>query len=206
MDIQQRSLWPGSPAMAAAVVLVSVLALLAAGPPAIAQGGTAAAAPVVPAAAPASALAAPAALQIKPVVSINVLMVKFVDQAADAIWTAAVRAPKNQCEWEQVEYRATQLATTGTLLKIGGTGPKDMQWRNSAGWAAFADNMTGFALQAARAAASKDMPTLSAVGDKLILNCEACHRAFKPELPTQGIATHLAHTSPSAEGLISTCK
>ena len=59
--------------------------------------------------------------QIYPPVSINVLMVMFVDQAADAIWAAAVYPPKGKCEWEQVEYRATELATTGTLLRLGGT-------------------------------------------------------------------------------------
>jgi hypothetical protein len=181
--------------------VIAALATLMTGAPALAQPGTAAAAPVTPPVA-----SAPAATPIKPVVSINVLMVKFVDQAADAIWTAAVKPPKNACEWEQVEYRATQLATTGTLLKVGGTGPKDLQWRNSPGWAAYAEHMSDYALQAARAAASKDLPALKAVGDQLILNCEACHRAFKPDIPTQGIATHLAHTSPSAEGLISTCR
>jgi hypothetical protein len=199
MQTQQHTARAGSPGTAAILGLTGLLAL-GAGCPAIAQQGTAAAAPVTPIAAP-----PPAAEQIKPVVSINVLMVKFVDQAADAIWTAAVKPPKNQCEWEQVEYRATQLATTGTLLKLGGTGPKDMQWRNTKGWSTFADHMTDYALEAARAATKKDLPALKAVGDKLILNCEACHRAFKPELPTQGIATHLAHTSPSAEGLITTC-
>jgi hypothetical protein len=168
--------------------VLAALAVLMAGTPALAQQGT------------------PAAAPIRPVVSVNVLMVKFVDQAADAIWTAAVKPPKSACEWEQVEYRATQLATTGTLLKVGGTGPKDMLWRDSPGWAAFADHMTDYALQAAQAATRKDLPALKAVGDKLILNCEACHRAFKPEIPTQGIATHLAHTSRSAEGLITTCR
>jgi hypothetical protein len=204
MNIQQGRRRPHRPGIGAArSLLLRTAALLAIAGPAMPQQGAAVAAPVVP---PATSAAAPAAAPIKPVVSINVLMVKFVDQAADAIWTAAVKPPKNQCEWEQVEYRATQLATTGTLLKLGGTGDKDMQWRNSAGWAGFADNMSAFALQAAQAAAAKDLPTLRTLGDKLILNCEACHRAFKPELPTQGIATHLAHASPSAEGLITTCR
>ena len=186
MDGQQRGRRPGAIRGASAAGCAAVLVLLGAGPPAIAQQ-------------------ADAATPIKPVVSVNVLMVKFVDQAADAIWTAAVKPPKNACEWEQVEYRAPQLATTGTLLKLGGIGPMDMQWRNSSRWAPFADHMTDFALRAAQAAANQDLPTLKSVGDQLILNCEACHRAFKPAIPTQGIATHLAHTSPSTEGLITTC-
>ncbi len=187
MDRQQGGRRQGGIPVASATGCVAALVLVFAGPPASAQQ-------------------AGAPTPIKPVVSVNVLMVKFVDQAADAIWTAAVKPPKNACEWEQVEYRATQLATTGTLLKVGGIGPMDMQWRNSSGWSPFADRMTDFALRAAQAAANHDLPALKTVGDQLILNCEACHRAFKPAIPTQGIATHLAHTSPSTEGLITTCQ
>jgi hypothetical protein len=150
--------------------------------------------------APPQAASSPTIPPIKPAISYNVLMVKFVDQAADAIWTAAVKPPKSDSDWEQVEYRATQLATTGTLLRVGGLGPMDMQWRNSPNWAPFADKMTAYALVAAQAAHNKDLPGIKAAGDNLILNCEACHRAFKPELPTQGIATHLSHAVVSAEG------
>jgi hypothetical protein len=142
---------------------------------------------------------APSMAAIKPVISYNVLMVKFVDQAADVIWTAAVKPPKNDAEWEQVEYHATQLATTGTILQVGGLGPRDMEWRNSPTWSVFADKMTAFALAAAQAARKKDVAGVKRAGDGLILNCEGCHRAFKPEIPTQGIATHLSHAViPSA--------
>lgn len=147
--------------------------------------------------------AAPAA--IKPAVSFNVLMVMFVDQAADAIWTAAVYPPKKNCEWEQVEYRATQLATTGTLLQVGGTGQRDMEWRSLPGWAPFANNMTQIALAAAEAARKKDVSAIKMAGDQLIDNCEGCHKTFKPALPTQGIATHLTHAIPLAKRLRIQC-
>jgi len=147
-----------------------------------------------------------AAAQIKPVISVNALMVKFVDQAADTIWTAAVHPPKRECEWQQVEYRATQLATTGTLLRVGGTGPLDMQWRDSPRWAPFADKMTALALAAAQAAREKNVAAIKTDGDALILNCEACHRAFKPEIPSQNIVTHLSHAVPLAEDLPPNCR
>jgi Cytochrome C' len=148
---------------------------------------------------------ATAPAEIKPAVSFNVLMVMFVDQAADAIWTAAVYPPKKNCEWEQVEYRATQLATTGTLLRVGGTGPRDMEWRSLSGWAPFADNMTQIALAAAQAARKKDVAKIKTAGDRLIDNCEGCHKTFKPDLPTQGIATHLTHATPLAKRLKIQC-
>ena len=154
------------------------------------------------AAQPAAVVAAP----IKPVISVNVLMVKFVDQAADAIWTAAVHPPGRACEWQQVEYRAIQLATTGTLLRVGGTGPLDMQWRDSPRWAFFADRMSSLALAGAQAARDKDVGAMSKVGDELILNCEACHRQFKPGIPTQNINTHLSHAVPLAEDLPPNCR
>jgi hypothetical protein len=150
----------------------------------------------------ATAIAAP----IKPVISVNVLMVKFVDQAADAIWTAAVHPPKRACEWQQVEYRATQLATTGTLLRVGGTGPLDTQWSDSPRWTFFADKMSSLALTAAQAARDKDVAAMSKVGDALIQNCEACHRQFKPEIPTQNISTQLSHAVPLAEDLPPNCR
>jgi hypothetical protein len=155
---------------------------------------------------PAAPAASPPAGDIQPVISINALMVKFVDQAADVIWSAAVDPPKRTCEWDQVEFRATQLATTGTLLRVGGTGPLDMQWRNSPNWAPYADNMTRIALQAARAATNRNIVALKKAGNALVLNCEACHRQFKPAIPTQNILTHLSHAVPLAEDLPPNCR
>jgi hypothetical protein len=138
---------------------------------------------------------------IKPVISINLLMVDFVDQAADAIWTGAANPPKRACEWQEVEYRATQLATTGTLLRLGGTGSLDNTWKDAPAWGPYAERMTQLALDAASAARAKNLNRLKQVGDQLVVNCEACHRAFKPEIPTQGIATHLSHARPLSSGV-----
>lgn len=150
-------------------------------------------APAPEAAAPAADTTASAstAPPIKPAISFNVLMVKFVDQAADPVWTAAVEPPKSDAEWETVEYHATQLAVTGTLMRVGGTGPMDMEWTNSPGWASFTDKMTEGALAAVQAAKAKNVAALQKAGDDIVLNCEGCHREFKLELPTEGLATHL---------------
>jgi hypothetical protein len=142
---------------------------------------------------------------IKPAISINEMMVAFVDQAADAIWTAAASPPKKACEWQQVEYHAIQLATSGTLLRVGGTGTLDMQWKDAPRWAPLADKMTDLALAAARAAKTKNVAELKKVGDELILNCEGCHRAFKPEVPTQNILTHLSHAESRSKLLPFDC-
>ena len=132
------------------------------------------------------------AAQIEPAISFNTLMVKFVDQAADPIWNAAVTPPKTDAEWEQLEFHAIQLATTGTLMRVGGTGSMDMEWASAPDWAPFTDKMTQASLAAAQAARNKDIGGIQAAGDEIVLNCEGCHRAFKLELPTEGLATHLA--------------
>jgi hypothetical protein len=47
--------------------------------------------------------------------------------------------------------------------------------------------MTQHALAAAQAVAAKnrDLAAIKTLGDKLVINCEGSHRAFKPDLPTQ---------------------
>jgi hypothetical protein len=159
---------------------------------------------VIAAPEPAATASATAPAPIKPAISFNVLMVKFVDQAADPIWEAAVNPPKTDAEWEQVEYHATQLATTGTLMRVGGTGPMDAEWTASPGWSAFTDRMTDAALSAAQAARDKDVAAIQQAGDEIVLNCEGCHREFKLDLPTEGLATHLTRgildEKPSAAG------
>jgi hypothetical protein len=81
-----------------------------------------------------------------------------------------------------------------------------MQWRDAPRWTVFADKMSSLALAAAQAARDKDVGAMSKVGDELILNCEACHRQFKPEIPTQNISTHLSHAVPLAEDLPPNCR
>ncbi len=157
---------------------------------ALAGGVAAAAEPPTPAP-EAAAKASP----IKPVTTFNILMVQFVDQAADAIWDAGVSPPKANCAWEQVEYHAIQLATTGTLLRVGGTGPLDNQWAAKPRFGLLADRMTDYALDAAKAAREKNAKALKIAGDNLVANCETCHRNFKPDIPTQNITTHLSHAN-----------
>jgi hypothetical protein len=163
------------------------LATLTAGIAAAAEPPTAAAEPVAAAPAP-----------VKPVTTFNILMVQFVDQAADAIWDAGVTPPKANCAWEQVEYHAIQLATTGTLLRVGGTGPLDAKWAATPRFGLLADRMSDYALDAAKAAREKNAKALKIAGDNLVANCETCHRNFKPDIPTQNITTRLSHANSKA--------
>jgi len=169
--------------------------LLAAGLALAALASSSAAAAEPPVAAPQPAAAA---TPIKPVTTFNVLMVQFVDQAADAIWDAGATPPKSNCAWEQVENHAIQLATTGTLLRVGGTGPLDAKWAATPRFGLLADRMSDYAMDAAKAARERNAKALKIAGDNLVANCETCHRNFKPDIPTQNITTHLSHANPKA--------
>ena len=74
--------------------------------------------------------AAPRASMIKPVATVQDLMLALVDPNADAIFGAVAttisirgtetKAPKNDNEWAVVRNHALTLVETGNLLKIGG--------------------------------------------------------------------------------------
>ena len=145
------------------------------------------------------------AAQIKPAISFNILMVKFVDQAADPIWNAAVTPPKTDAEWEadRVPRHAAGRDRYADARRAA-RAPMDMEWTNCAGLGVLHRQDDGGALAAAQAARNKDVAALQTAGDDIVLNCEGCHREFKLELPTEGLATHLTRgiivEEPKAEG------
>lgn len=140
-------------------------------------------------------LAAPSraaeAAKIEMPVSINSVMVTFIDHAAHHIWDYGVMERQiTDDEWRIVEYYAIQLAAAGPLLALGGSGELDNGWVLSPLWTDHARTMTSTAQQAIQAARDHDQPMLLAAGNNLTDSCEGCHEAFKPELPTEGF-THM---------------
>jgi cytochrome c553 len=51
----------------------------------------------------------------------------------------------------------------------------------------YAKELADEGIAAWEAAKKKDKQALSDVGDKLVTTCENCHKAYKPEVPTEGI-------------------
>ena len=148
--------------------------------------------PAPPAAAPSAA--APAAF--RPVVSVNALMVGWIDDAAHVVWDVEKEgmAPKNDREWVNLEDHAIQLAAAGTLIELGGTGVADPGWITQRGWKENAEKMTVAALELRDAATRHDLKQVTEANGKLVESCEACHDAFKPELPSEGIAHQIQHS------------
>lgn len=121
-------------------------------------------------------------------VSVNAIMVTFVDHAAHHIWDyGSMQREMADEEWRIVEYYAIQLAAAGPTLTLGGTGEFDNAWAASPQWATHARNMSTIAQQAIVAAQDHDKALLQAVGNDLTDSCEGCHDLFKPDLPSEGI-------------------
>jgi hypothetical protein len=123
-------------------------------------------------------------------VSINALMVTLIDHSAHYIWDYGNLLGERDLrdrEWQIVEYYAVQLAAAGPLLTLGGSGKMDETWSANPDWIEHAGELTETAKAVLIASRSKDHPALLEAGNKLVETCVACHNAFKPSVPTEGI-------------------
>jgi hypothetical protein len=121
-------------------------------------------------------------------ISINAVMVSFVDQAAHEIWDGGNQdRDLTDREWLLIEQHSLQLAAAGTVISLGGTGPADRGWALSPAWQDWSRKLGVIALEAKQAVDAKSKVALRDAGDKLTDTCESCHKIFKPDLPTEGI-------------------
>jgi cytochrome c556 len=131
----------------------------------------------------------------KPEVSINAVMVGLVDHAAHNLWDVERpgRAPKTDAAWMTVQEHAVQIAAAGPAIGVGGTGPTDTAWVKTPSWHVHAQRMSDAGVAALNAAKDKNLEALVAANGQLVETCEACHKEFKPDLPTEGIVHSHAH-------------
>jgi cytochrome c556 len=140
---------------------------------------------------PAAVAAAPT-----PVLSFNELMVTMVDNAGHVLWDAEKDefAPRNDADWMELQNHATQVAAASTLIQVAGTGPTDAVWARDPRWREFSQTMAEAAMSGRRAATQKNLKGVVAANTALVQSCEGCHDAFKPDLPTEGIAHQRPHS------------
>jgi len=145
---------------------------------------------------PAAAAPPPAEPAVTLPVSYNALMVTMIDNAGHVLWDIEKEgfAPKNDADWVELEDHATQLAAAGSLLQLKGTGPADAGWLTQVGWKSNAEAMAAAAMAAHAAAKGRDKEALIKANGELVASCEGCHKAFKPDLPTEGIAHQRPHS------------
>ncbi len=138
----------------------------------------------------------PPAPAFAPRLSINTLMVTMIDNAGHVLWDVEKKGfePKNEADWLEIEDHATQLAAASSLIQMGGTGPADPGWVRQVGWSTNAQAMGDAALAALAAAKGRDLPALVKANGDLVTSCEGCHKAFKPDLPTEGALHQRPHS------------
>lgn len=130
-----------------------------------------------------------------PEVSINAVMVALVDHAGHNLWDVEKpgNAPKTDADWNTVEEHAVQIIAAGPAITVGGTGPRDAGWVASPAWRTHAQKMSDAGAAALAAVQGKNFDALVAANGQLVESCEACHKEFKPDLPSEGIVHTHAH-------------
>jgi cytochrome c553 len=129
-------------------------------------------------------------------ISYNELMVRWIDNASHVLWDTEKPgfSPKNDADWLEVEDHAVQLAAAGTLIQLPGTGVSDAIWAKAEGWQTNAKAMAEAGKAAQTAAQARNLAALVDANGQLVATCEGCHKAFKPELPTEGVAHQRPHS------------
>lgn len=122
-------------------------------------------------------------------ISMNAVMVSLVDHASHAIWDVAdkKKAPRSEQDWTELEHHALQLAALGTVITLPGTGVGDKTWTQAEEWKKYSKELSDIGLAAVNAARKKDLAGVLAAGDQLVVNCEGCHKAYKPDMPSEGV-------------------
>jgi cytochrome c556 len=67
-------------------------------------------------------------------------------------------------------------------------------WVAEDGWRTNAQLMSEAGRSAFAAARDRNLPALVEANGKLVATCEGCHKQFKPELPSEGIAHQRPHS------------
>jgi hypothetical protein len=128
--------------------------------------------------------------------SINELMVAWVDNASHVMWDVEKPgfAPRNDADWIELEDHATQLMAAGAVIQAGGTGPMDAVWVRSDQWQTEANALGNAGRAALAAAKARDLPGVIEANGSLTTSCENCHMIFKPDAPSEGILHQTPHS------------
>jgi len=129
-------------------------------------------------------------------VSLNEVMVALVNHAADPIWAATWNNPESDRDWRELERLAYQIQIGGALMQYPGTGPLDAQWVADERWMEWSSQMSRDGQRAVNALRSRDMDLIFDAGSRLVETCEACHTAFRPDIPTMGMFGELSQLPP----------
>lgn len=133
-----------------------------------------------------------AAVAISAPLSINELMVMIVDIPGERLWDVEKegRRPVTDEQWYQLENHAVELIGAATLIRLGGTGPQDTAWVSDPAWQATSEQLVMAAQHARTAAKARNFEDLVVANGEIVDACEACHKVFKPDIPTGRLFLH----------------
>jgi hypothetical protein len=129
-------------------------------------------------------------------VSLNEVMVALINSAADPIWAATWNEPQSERDWRELERLAYQIQIGGHMLQFPGDGPLDQEWVSDPRWVEHSQQLSRDGRRAVNAVRSRDRDLMDSAGGYLVETCEACHRDFRPDLPTMGMFGELSPLPP----------
>ena len=111
---------------------------------------------------------------LKPVGTVEELMVQIVYPYSDAVFYITTRIPDSDHAWVELQAKTLALAESANLLMMPGRARDQDRWMKDskllldAGTAAF------------RAAKRKDVEALDALSEELLTACITCHQDYRP--------------------------
>ena len=108
------------------------------------------------------------------VATVKDVMQGMTKHASDYIWRADDPGD-DDAGWENIRLQAIMLAESGNLLQLGGRTHTGETWPREAA------AMTNAAVEAGRAAGSKDFDRLFEAGGLIYESCAACHEEYLPK-------------------------
>ena len=123
-------------------------------------------------------------------VSVLEVMRASVQIPADGVWGAAGGDKLSDDQWLLAEQDTTNLVAAASLIAMPGAGKNDRQWVGNADWQGWVRDFRRAALDLRTAAKARDLPKLSAAGDRLTQVCEDCHAKYRPATPSDGVSRY----------------
>lgn len=127
--------------------------------------------------------AAVRATEVRLPVSTIDMKTALLTKVANPYWMDVWNNTQTEHDWREIEHLAFQVEVGGALLKIAGTGPSDSTWVANPDWNQLAEQLTQDGARAVNAVRSRNRELMDRAGPQLIETCDACHRAFAPNVP-----------------------
>lgn len=112
------------------------------------------------------------------------VMVGVIDFSSHGIFSLATsKSGLTDQDWFAAGLAALNLIGSSTLITVPGTGDNDAVWAADPKWRTYAAAMQAASVDAGVAVRNRDRVALLLAADRLAEACQACHDAFRPDLP-----------------------